>query len=216
MDWTTLTGSSSTAGSIANWMNTSQVANVASTIIAEAESFIYRRLRHWKMQPAPLSGSLTTGSDQLALPSDFLEPKMLYLTGTYFAELKLKTDKEVTGSYSYDGNGARVQQTPQIYYFNQSYIQLDSPPDQSYGYALIYYQQPAALSGTNTTNFLTATYPRLMRCACMAAASEFMKDAGVGNYDRTYWDQLALAEIAIAQAESDRAQRSIEVGTIFL
>jgi hypothetical protein len=80
---------------------------------------------------------------------------------------------------------------------------------------LIYYAQPAPLS-SSLTNFITNLYPRLMRCACMTQASEFMKDVGAGQIDRTYWEQAALAEIQFAQTESDRTMRASEVGMVLI
>lgn len=212
MDYTTLTNSSATAGSIANWINSAAVQSGAPTIVSEAELYIYRRLRHWRML-APTTGTMVIGSDYIALPADYLEDKLLYITGTNYAKLTRKTIEEVIASYGYDSSGNRINQQPLIYFNDQSNIKFDSPADQTYPYLLYYYQQPAALSSSNT-NFLTAYYPRLMRCACMAAACEFAKDSGQGNFDRTYWDQLTELEIAKAQAESDRAQRSMEVGMI--
>jgi hypothetical protein len=50
----------------------------------------------------------------------------------------------------------------------------------------------------------------------MAAACEFAKDNGQGQYDRTYWDQLAQDEIDKAQAESDRARRGTVAGAILI
>lgn len=215
MDWTTLTSAKSVAGSIAAWINHSQIQAEAANIVAEAESWIYRRLRHWKMLTAPVTGTLTIGSDQLAIPSDCLEPFFLCTTGIYFQEIDQKPMEEVVRAWSYDSAGARVQAQPVIYSFTQSNIQFDSPPDQAYAYALIYYQQPAALSGSNTTNFLTSTYPRMLRAACMAQAAEWAKDAGMGNYDRTYWDGIAENEIAQAQVESDRARRAEKAAAVF-
>ena len=216
MDYGQLTGSTSVAGSVARWVNTSQIVNDVPEIIAEAESWIYRRLRHWKMLVPPVAGALTPGSDTLALPADLLEPNELYLTGIWFARIPQKTELDVLSAWSFDGNGNRIQTTPAIYYFNQSYIQFDSQADIAYPYALTYYQQPAPLSATNTTNFLTSTYPRMMRCALMAAACEFVKDNGQGNFDRTYWDQLCQDEIDKAQMESDRARRAVEAGAQFM
>lgn len=216
MDYTTLTADKNTAGSIANWANSSQLQAAASTIVAEAEAFIYRRLRHWQMLVEVNGVSMATGNDNIGVPANFLEVKSFYITGVNFAKLTLKTEEEVKAAYQYDGSGNRVNQQPEIFYFNSTQIKFDSPPDQDYPYEFVYYGQPTPLSASNPTNFLTATYPRLMRCACMSQASEFMKDAGMGNYDRTYWDQAALAEIDAAQTESDRSRRAIEVGMILV
>lgn len=220
MDWVTLTSSSQTAGSVANWMNNSTITigagGVADLILQEAQDWIYRGLRHWRMLTPPLAGTFTVGDDYLSLPSDILEPDTLVITGTQQARLMQKPMQDVIAAWAYDGNGNRIEQQPTIYYFDQAALRFDSPADQAYPYALIYYQQPATLSGSNTTNFLTQYCQRLVRCACMAMAAEWSKDSGVGNYDRTYWDQAAQAELNRVQAESDRARRATVAGTVFI
>lgn len=215
MDYTMLIADKATSGSVARWMNNSTIQSDVPEIVVEAESWIYRRLRHWKMMPAPVTGTLTIGQDYLTNPSDMLEPAFLLTTGNYFQEIVQKTYQEVISNWTYNGSGVRVQQQPLMYYFDQTAMRFDSPPDQAYAYALVYYQQPAALAVTNT-NFLTATYPRLVRLACMAAACEWAKDSGVGNYDRTYFDQMAQDEIDKAQAESDRAKRAVVAGMVLI
>jgi hypothetical protein len=142
-----------------------------------------------------------------------LEPAMLLTTGQYFQIMPQKPYQDVVANWTYDGSGNRVKQQPLMYYFDSTYLQFDSPPDLTYTYAFLYFQQPAPLS-QSITNFITQYYPRLMRLCCMAAASEWAKDSGVGNYDRTYWDQLAQDEIDKAQEESDRARRATEAGMI--
>jgi len=195
-------------------VNNATIQASGASIIQEAESWIYRRLRHWKMIPVPATGNIASGNDFLTLPTDFLEPRRLFITGTNFAELRMTTDREVIQNWTYDGSGARVQQQPMIYYFDQAAFRFDSVADQAYPYALVYYQQPAALGASNATNFLTSTYPRLMRCALMAAACEWLKDMGQGQINRTYWDELAMIELQAAQIEGDRAIHAIEFGAI--
>jgi hypothetical protein len=212
-----LTGAKGTPGSIATWMNNSQIVNDTPQILSEAQSWIYRRLRHWRMFPAPVTGTLTVGNDYLTPPADMLEPAFLLTTGQYFQEITQKTYQEVVLAWNYTGTGTtRVQQQPTIYYFDQSAIRFDSPPDQAYTYALLYFQQPADLSASNETNFLTQFYPRLLRLSCQAGAAEWLKDNGQGAYDRTYWDELAQDEIEKAQAESDRAKRATVAAMVLI
>ncbi len=216
MDYQTLVADKSTPGSIASWVNYATIQTSAPTIIEEAESFIYRKLRHFRMLTPPVAITISEGVDTYPLPDDLLEPSTLYLTGQFYGRLAQVTEDQVIGSWSYNGNNQRTQATPSIYYFNQTYLQFDTVMDRDYAASLTYFQQPAPLSLGNSTNFLTATYPRLMRCACMAGAVEWLKEAGQGQFDRTYWDQLAMAELDKAQAESDRAQRALEVGAIMV
>lgn len=214
LSWTTLTSASTTAGSIANWMSkasiTSGANGVADFIVGEAESWIYRRLRHWQMLTPPNSITFTLNSDTLSISSltNFLEPMDLwYLNngGPYW--MQQKTPSQVYQSWSYNADNTRPSMPPSIYSFNQTNIQFDTPADQAYPAFITFFQQPTALSGSNNTNWLTATYPRLVRAAVMASACEWAKDNGQGNFDRTYWDQIAQDEIDRAQAESDRARR---------
>jgi len=206
-DWPTLTGAATVPGSIAQWMSKSSLQPSADTILQEACSYIYRRLRHFRMLSAPTPITMTIGQDTLPFPADFLEPVQLWLLNGSPFFLTEKAPQQITMQYQFDGSGNRVQQQPCWYSFNGSAIMLDSPPDQVYPAWLVYYQQPAPLSETNPTNFLTDSYQRLLRCACMAGACEWAKDNGQGQFDRTYWDTLAEDEIYKAQAESDRARR---------
>lgn len=217
MDWTTLTGASGTAGSLASYCNSDRItAAVATDLIKQAESAIYRRLRHWQMLTELTSSVFVIGNDYIALPADFLSIKSFYTTGTNFKKLELRTEEEVKANYSYDSTGTRVNQQASIFYFNQTNFKFDSPADVAYTTDIVYYQQPTALSAGNTTNFLTTTYPRLLLSACMAAACEFLKDVGQGNYDRTYWSQVFMADLQAAQVEADMATRAKEVGVIFV
>lgn len=209
MDFNQLTGQKGVPGSVATWTNNSRIAPDVPEIVTEAESWIYRRLRHWRMIPAPLLGTLTATADFVSLPSDLLEPSLLMLTGTFQQEIIQKTPQDVMRAWMFDGSGARVQQQPTIYYFDQTTLRFDSPADQAYTTALLYFQQPAPLA-TAISNFLTASYPRLLRLACMAAACEWLKDFGQGTVDRTYYDALAQDEIEKAQMESDRARHAVQ------
>lgn len=206
---------STNAGSISDWMNSTVLAAASPTIVNEAQSDIYRRLRHWAMLTST-NGTMTTSQATMPVPGDYLQEKLFYITGTAFQRMVRKTPQEVVMNYQYDGSGNRIVTQPQIYFNDQANLQFDTPADQPYPFLFYYYQQPAALSSTNTANFLTNTYPRLMRAACMIAASEYMKDAGTGNFDRTYWDQIKEMELDKAQQESDLHERSIDVGMMLV
>lgn len=213
MDYQQLVAAKGVPGSVATWLNDSRIQPDLPEIVLEAESWIYRRLRHWKMLTAPIPGVLTINQDSIPLPADCLEPFQFWLTGIYQQGMTQRTPQEVVANWQFDGQGNRVPQQPLMFYFNQSTIFFDSPPDLAYNYVLQYFQQPQALAVSNT-NFLTQTYPRLVRCTCMAAGAEWMKDSGQGQFDRTYWDTLAQDEIEKAQIESDRARRGTVAGPI--
>lgn len=218
MNWAELTGTTNTPGALARWLNkstlTSGPGGDADLILQEATGWIFSRLRHWKMLTAPIAGTMVVGADTIAVPSDMLEPDFFMIAGVvsgtfYQQELTQRLPNEIYRSWNYGGTGARVQQQPQWYSFNQTSIQLDSQPDLAYPYVRTHYQLPAQLSSTNQTNFLTDFYPRLLRCVCMAMGAEWVKEANQGQYDRTYWLAQAMDELSAAQAQGDRARRGI-------
>lgn len=220
INWNTLTGAKATAYSIANLLNNSTITTgslgVADAIQQEAFDMIWRRLRHWRMIPAPVTGTLTIGNDFLTPPADMLEPYFLCVTGTNFQEIVQKTPNDIISSWQFDSSGNRVQQQPMVYYFDQAALRFDSPADQAYPYALVYYQQPAELSATNLTNFVTQFCARLLKAAIMVAGVEWAKESGQGQFDRTYWEQAFENELQRVQAESDRSKRAIVVGAEFV
>jgi len=219
--WNTLTGTTNTAGAIARWLNkstlTSGVGGDADLILSEATSWISTRLRHWEQLTAPISGTMATGagSDQIALPSSpaMQEPDMIWIAGVvsgqfYQQELTQIAPTQLYRSWNFDASGNRVAQTPIAYTFNKDYIQLDSPPDLAYPYFITYYMEIPDLSSTNTTNFLTAGYQRLLRVVTMMLGAEWAKESNQGQYDRTYWEQQANDELMNVQEQSDQARRA--------
>ena len=168
------------------------------------------------MLTGPTIGTMTIGVDSIPAPSDMLEPNLLMITGDNQGWVTQKPLPDVMSRWSYDESGSRLQQQPLIYAFNQTNIVFDNPPDKTYPYALVYYQQPAPLSASNPTNFLTERYSRLLRIACMITATEWSKESGTGAFDRTYWMQVFEAQVAKANAESDRAHRAVQAGAVFI
>lgn len=205
-----LVSQNGTPGAISSWTNNSRIQQDVPEIVLEAESWIYRRLRHWLMLTTPITGNMTIGQPYIPVPGDCLEPYFMQFTGIYQQVIPQITPTNLLMSWTYGPDGTRIQQQPQWYSFDQTNLNFDSPPDQAYGYVWMYFQQPQPLAVTGT-NFLTQRYPRLVRCACMAAACEWLKDFGQGAADKGYWDQLAEAEIQQAQFEADRARRAEQV-----
>lgn len=216
--WNILTGTNNTSGAIARWLNKSSLTagagGDADLIVDEAMSWISSRLRHWKMLTAPVSGTMVAGGtgDRIAIPTGMQEPDFFMIAGVvgstfYQQELRQKLINDVYRSWGYGGTGTRVSQIPMIFSFNQNYLQLDTVPDLAYPYVITYYQNLPALSSTNTTNFLTDDYPRLLRTVTMMIGAEWVKESNQGQYDRTYWAQQAADELMQAQEQSDNARR---------
>lgn len=74
-------------------------------------------------------------------------------------------------------------------------------PDSAYTVQGTYYQKATALSGTNTTTWMTSNIPDILFAACMAAAQPFLKDdQRTSMWDTIYNNGLELV-IAAEKAE---------------
>ena len=212
MDYTQLVSNKSVPGSICNWIN--RDTTDGPTILTEAQAFVYTRLRHWRMKYR-LSGSLVVDQGTIPLPADFADASDFRLIGTYTGRLRRGDERYIHDRWAWDAAGARVKEAPEWYFVGGTELVLDTHPDQAYSYLLTYYQVPEDLGADNLTNWLTRFHPRLLRSACMLMACEFEKEAGQGNIDRTYWEQIFEAERQEVQAKSDIVARASDAPVEF-
>jgi hypothetical protein len=213
MSYATLAGAKSAAGSIRNWINKGDVD--PDTILEDAQTTIYLRLRHWRMK-TEATGTMSIGTDSITLPTDFIEERSgIWITGVYRQKLLKADEDKIQSMYDYDSTGARITGQPNWFYISGSSAKFDYVPDQAYPYLLPYYAQPALLSNSNQTNFLTTFAPRLLRSACMLAACEWVKEVGQGQFDRTYWQQQVDGLLGAFQGASDLATHARDTGAEF-
>lgn len=197
IDYPTLVAGKTTEGSIRNSAGNDRVP--ATIILTEAETFIYRRLRVREMLTSA-TGSIADGETSLATPTNFIAPWDFRITGLHQAEIKLRTANVVRSHWAYDGQGNRITGKPMYYYLDGSSLVFDRKTDKAYPYDFLHYAQPAALDGSNTTNFLTTRNPRLLRLACMAFAFDWLENSQ--EYDR----YLMLAEREIQQMNAEASE----------
>jgi hypothetical protein len=88
-------------------------------------------------------------------------------------------------------------------------VKFDLAFDAMAALKLPYYRSPLPLSTAAPTNFLTSRYPKLMRVACLAAASDFMKDDT--EYSKNLTALTALVQSTMA--ENDLIYRGSDIET---
>lgn len=191
MDYTTLVGTKSTAGSLANWLNRSDLP--VAEILSESEAFIYERLRVREMQVVT---TLTFADESSSedLPADFLDPISFLPHG--WGQPLLYVHEEALRAYRDEDGNLFESPTPSRWTTIGTTAHLDVKLDGSFSGHLMYYARPAALGASNTTNWLTMRYPRLLRTVCMGIGMEHMKDTQRAD------SYLARGEALIADASS--------------
>lgn len=207
MSFTSLTAASSTSGSIKNWANKSTIES--TTVLEEAEAWIYRRLRVRDMRNVDTSNSIASGDDTLTLPTGYLGTIALSITSPGRYRLHPMTIDDIEIRRPYNSSGAIQAGLPVMFYEDGTKLYFNVKADRAYTTRWVYWKQPTALSASNETNFLTTRYPRLVRCACMAFASEFLKDYKAMND----WLAKAQNELDEINIESDMNMGAIEPDT---
>lgn len=197
LTYSILTGTRQTDGSIKNWVNNGLVP--ATTILTEAEAEIYKRLRVRQML-IRTTGTLALAASSISLPSDYRSLFSFMFTGVDKDTLRKRLIWQIEEMWQYDSDGNRIQEKPRFYAASESDIEFDTEADQAYLYQFRYYGAGAALAElTNETNFLTSTYPTMLRYACLYRAFEHLRN----TKERTYYKTLMESEIFTANQESD-------------
>lgn len=194
--FTVLTGTKTTAGSLANWVNRSDLPT--SIILAEAEAMIYETLRVREMTAREVL-TFPAATQTVALPTGFLDP-ISYRPYEWGAPLPFVFEDALDEAR--DATGTLQTGSPSKWAIVGETAYVDVLPSAAFSGILLYYKTPTALSGSNETNFLTVRYPSLLRYACMAKAYEHMKAADAANYLA-----LAMQSIAAANASNEMWRR---------
>lgn len=194
--YNTLVADKSTDGSIKAWVDHDSIP--APLIVAEAEQYLWRRLRV-RQQVSNTSGTISQGTDTLSLPSDYIATRLLSITDPDPAELEMRWPEEVERRRFYDGNGNLEEGRPLWFYADAASFVFTTQTDKAYNYRLLYFKQPAALSASNPTNFLTDRAFRAFLGALLSFAWEWLQDIERANR----WIAVADNEILALNAEAD-------------
>lgn len=182
--------------------------SVNMTFAHESEAIVQARRSYTETTGTLGASPLTTtiGSTQITVAltaHGFNQGGMLYLSGATAVggvtpsgtfEIVSITDANnfvidtvtMTATSTATGGGAAVayacdnltQGAPRSWGVWDERLQFDAAFTTQYVCSLMCYLQPALLSSTNPTNFITTRYPNLLRTACQAAAADYMKDDG--------------------------------------
>jgi len=189
MTYGILTSGKSTPGSV-KWMVGHELI-YAEQAIAEAEAWIYERLRVREMQEeAALTFSAATSTK--ALPTGFQQPIRLMIDG--YGKLPYRREDDFPNIT--DSDGELPSGTPSCWTVLGSNIVFDTKLNEELTGRLWFYGTPAALA---TTNFLTDRFPTLFRHAILARAYAHRNRADMLATE----ELLAEKAISVANAIND-------------
>jgi len=140
--------------SVANYLGRSDLTSIIPDFISFAEIRMARELRTRKMLSSATS-AFTAGDAKVALPSDFLQIRDLYVQGNARA----------------DDSGKPVFYTTLAAEFMFAPI-----PDSAYTLEILYYAKPTVLSGSNASNVFLANYADALLYASLLEAQPYLMD----------------------------------------
>lgn len=199
MDYATLVADKSTAGSIKNWLNTNSLD--VEGILLDAQTYLYGALRTREMRQSA-TVTISLGASTAALPTRFLDPIHLQYTDGY-GDIEHVLETVLRRDRFWNTDGTLTSTRPLEYAIFGELLQFECQADAAYTADFLFYQQPAFMDGSHTTNFLTTRYPHVLRRACLMWAADYRDDMDAFAKNA----KLLEAEIARINVENDFVRR---------
>ena len=169
--------------SIANWLNRSDLTSeISGDFIVLAEKDFNSKLRIRKM--ITTDSSFTIDSETVALPTGFLQVRDFYILngGTKYAL------KYITPAQMDQIRGSSTTGMPSAYTILGDSFRFAPIPDSAYTGTLNYYAKFAALSDTNTSNYILASHPAIYLYGSLYHAANFL--GGIEPNQAGQWEKM--------------------------
>ena len=199
LKYATLVADRDCDGSIKNWVNHNKVPSTA--ILTEVQQWIYERIRVRQML-VTATGNLAADADTITLPTRYRQPYMFMFTANATVAKTIPKYKPldfVLSQFNYQADGTRTKARPSFWATDESNLQFETQADRTYPYLFKHYAALADLDPDNQTNFLTSTYPRLLRVVSMVFAYEHLKN----EREKVYYLKIVEDEVYEANKDSD-------------
>ena len=167
---------------IANWLNRSDLTSeISGDFIVLAEKDFNSKLRIRTMVNA---ADVTISAETASLPTDFLQVRDFYiLSGSTKYPLRYMTPSQMD-----QVKGTSQTGTPSSYTILGDTFRFMPKPDATYTGKINYYKKFAALSDSNTTNFILTNHPAIYLYGSLFHAANFL--GGVNPQQVQSWTQM--------------------------
>lgn len=150
------------------WNNRADLASLYPEFIGLAEAHFNREIVH---PQGEVNVSQDVSTEEVALPSDFVAMKELYLDTSPVATLIPMSISALRDTYSPLDAGQ-----PVAYALSACHIVLGPAPDTTYTLDMTYVGSLSGLSASNETNWLITAHPDLYLRAVKYYSLEYLKD----------------------------------------
>lgn len=180
---------------IADYLNRDDLTSIVPSFITLAEAKFNRKLRTRQMIKR---ATASIDTQYFAYPADWLQAKEFQLNTNPIVRLEFVT--EAYGD-NLKANNYVASGKPAYYTITGTQIEVIPTPDGTYTGELTYYAKIAALSDSNTSNWLLAYAPDLYLYGALTEATPYLKDdERLGTWGQLYTNSLSDIEIADQRA----------------
>jgi hypothetical protein len=153
---------------VANYLGRTDLTSQIPDFITLAETRLARELRTRQMLKSATS-PMTSGDAKIALPTDFLEVRDLYIQGNPRMPVTYLSPSAFTRDARADESGK-----PFYYTVLASEFVFAPVPDGTRTLEILYYAKPAVLSDSNSSNVFLANYPDALLYGALAEAEPYL------------------------------------------
>lgn len=182
--------------SIADFLNRDDLTSVIPDFITLAEADMNRTVRHWRQEART---SQTIDAQYEDLPSDFLEAVRYYVTSSDTNSLELISQGEMLERRQRNLN---TTGRPQYYAITAGQAEFYPTPDGAYTAELYYVQRIAALSDSNTSNWVLQYYPDAYLYGALVHSAPYLAEDARSQT----WAALYQNAINAINMESEKAK----------
>jgi hypothetical protein len=181
---------------VANWLDRGDLTDRIVEFIDLAEARMNRNLR-LRLMETTATGTLTGGTRDYDLPTDFIQAREFHLTTTPLTPLSYITPELMTRIW-----GGSTSGTPEVFTVRADKFRLGPAPASGDGYSMLYYKKIPALTPAATTNDMLTNNPDVYLYGCLLEAEPFlMNDERVPLWATAY--QQAVTDLQV-QDNKDR------------
>jgi hypothetical protein len=181
---------------VANWLNRDDLTDRIQEFIDLAEARINRNLR-LRLMETTATGTLTPGTRDYTLPTDYIQARTFHLTLDPIVPLSYVTPEIMNRIW-----GGSTSGTPEAFTIIGENFRLGPEPATADGYSMLYYKRVAALTPAATTNSMLTYNPDIYLYGALLEAEPFLQnDARVQLWATAY--RQAVNDLQV-QDDKDR------------
>ena len=184
--------------SVADFLNRDDLTATIATFITLAESNINRDVRHWRMETR---STLDISTQYTTLPTDWLEAGRITLQANGTSELSLTSSASLGTQRASNDDSSGI---PTSYAINGSSLEVQPTPDGTYTADVLYTARTAALSDSNTTNWLLTYAPDVYLYGTLIHSAPYLKE----DERASTWAALYTAAVVRVNNASSRSTAS--------